>query len=128
MKVKDFVELMSDKTTYLPIAEHRMDDCLLSKKEKLVSKFGYYEVVRATINDEGYLILNLKEDNCCPSYMVRRAKRCLNDYEQGVYFGRYGIRKEFIEEEHPCCMGTKECDACTCGGDKNKCDYYRKEE
>lgn len=22
------------------------------------------------------------------------------------------------------CWGTKECDACSCGGDENKCDFY----
>lgn len=26
------------------------------------------------------------------------------------------------------CMGTKEKDPCTCGGDKTKCDYYEKEK
>lgn len=128
MKVKDFVKLMSDETVYLPIAEHRMDDCLLSKKEKLVSKFGYYEIVRATIDEEGHLILNLKEDNCCPSYRTRIAKRHLSDYEQGVYFGRYGMHKEFVEEEHHYCMSTRGWEACTCGGDKNKCDHCGKEE
>lgn len=69
-----------------------------------------------------------EKDNVCPSYRTRIAKRRLSDYEQGVYFGYYGIRKEFVEEEHHYCLGTRECDACTCGGDKTKCDYYGEEK
>lgn len=68
------------------------------------------------------------KDNICPSYRTRIAKRRLSDYEQGIYFGYYGIRKEFVEEERPYCISTKECEACACGGDRNKCDLYGEEK
>lgn len=69
-----------------------------------------------------------EKDNVCSSYRTRKVKRHLSAYEQGVYFGYYGIRKEFVEEEHHYCLGTRECDTCTCGGDKTKCDYYGEEK
>lgn len=27
-------------------------------------------------------------------------------------------------EHYDVCMGTKECDPCSCGGDMSKCDFY----
>ena len=64
------------------------------------------------------------KDNICPSYRTRIVKRRLSNYEQGVYFGRHGIHKEFVEEEHHYCISTRGWEACTCGGDRNKCDLY----
>ena len=31
---------------------------------------------------------------------------------------------EFLKKEIFVCMGTKEQDECTCGGDRTKCDFY----
>ena len=30
----------------------------------------------------------------------------------------------YIDGKTPRCMGTKEIDVCSCGGDKSKCDFY----
>lgn len=40
---------------------------------------------------------------------------CYYEYPDG-YKGMYGNRGV--------CYGTKECDPCSCGGDKSKCDFY----
>lgn len=34
-----------------------------------------------------------------------------------VYFG-------YTEKKYGICIGTKECDECSCGGDESKCDFY----
>lgn len=62
----------------------------------------------------------------CESYRIRKVQKHLSDYEQGVYFGYYGVRKEYIEVDRPYCMGTRELESCNCGGDKSKCDFYKK--
>lgn len=35
-----------------------------------------------------------------------------------------GKCSSYVEGETPRCMGTKEIDVCSCGGDKSKCDFY----
>ena len=65
-----------------------------------------------------------EDENICASYRVRKVRSYLNDYEQGVYFGRYGIRKEYIEKDEPYCMGTRELESCNCDGDRSKCNFY----
>ena len=67
---------------------------------------------------------NYEDENICASYRVRKVKSYLNDYEQGVYFGRYGIRKEYIEKDEPYCMATRELESCNCDGDRSKCNFY----
>ena len=61
----------------------------------------------------------------CASYRVRKVKTHLSDYEQGVYFGRYGVRKEYIENDEPYCMATRELESCNCDGDRSKCNFKR---
>ena len=65
-----------------------------------------------------------EDENICASYRVRKVKTHLSDYEQGVYFGRYGIRKEYIENDEPYCMATRELESCNCDGDRSKCNFY----
>lgn len=59
----------------------------------------------------------------CDSYHVRKERRYLNDFEKGYYYA-LGIKKDYIEEEVTECYGTRECDPCSCGGDRTKCDFY----
>lgn len=33
-----------------------------------------------------------------------------------------------VEYGKTVCYGTKECEECTCGGDKNKCNFYKTEQ
>ena len=65
-----------------------------------------------------------EDENICASYRVRKVKTHLSDYEQGVHFGRYGTRKEYIENDEPYCMATRELESCNCDGDRSKCNFY----
>ena len=69
-----------------------------------------------------------EDENICASYRVRKVKTHLSDYEQGVYFGRYGVRKEYIENDEPYCMATRELESCNCDGDRSKCNFYMRRD
>lgn len=127
MKVKDFVELVIGKIPYMPIVDNSAEYADLTKKEDLIDKFGEYEVIKVKFvyNNEPYIILHISNKDICTSYRVRKVKLYLNDYEQGVYFGHYGVRKKYIEKDEPYCMGTRELESCNCDGDKSKCNFYR---
>ena len=127
MKVKDFVELVIDKLPYMPIVDNSAEYADLTKKENLVDKFGEYEVIKVEFkhDDMFYIILHISNKDICTSYRVRKVKTHLSDYEQGVYFGRYGIRKKYIENDEPYCAATREFESCTCDGDRNKCNFYK---
>lgn len=127
MKVKNFVELVIGKIPYMPIVDNSAEYADLTKKEDLVDKFGEYEVIKVKFvyNNISYIILHISNKNICTSYGVRKVKSYLNEYEQGVYFGRYGVRKKYIEKDEPYCMGTRELESCNCDGDKSKCNFYR---
>lgn len=126
MKVKDFVELVVGKILYMPIVDNSAKYADLTKKEDLVDKFGEYEVIKVEFkhDDMSYIVLHIRNKNVCASYRVRKVKTHLSDYEQGVYFGRYGIRKEYIENDEPYCMATRELESCNCDGDRSKCNFY----
>lgn len=128
MKVKDFVELVIGKIPYMPIVDNSAEYADLTKKEDLIDKFGEYEVIKVKFvyNNEPYIILHISNKDICTSYRVRKVKSYLNDYEQGVYFGRYGVRKKYIEKDEPYCMGTRELESCNCDGDRSKCNFYEK--
>ena len=53
-------------------------------------------------------------DQMAEMWQLRQKCQC---WEQGGWGVGYDI-----------CIGTKEKDHCTCGGDKTKCDYYVKEK
>ncbi len=128
MKVKDFVELVIGKIPYMPMVDNSAKYADLTKKEDLIDKFGEYEVIKVKFvyNNEPYIILHISNKDICTSYRVRKVRSYLNDYEQGVYFGRYGIRKKYIEKDEPYCMGTRELESCNCDGDRSKCNFYEK--
>ena len=91
----------------------------------MVDKFGEYEVIKVEFkhDDMSYIILHISNKDICTSYRVKKVRTHLSDYEQGVYFGRYGIHKEYVEEDRPYCMGTRELESCNCGGDRSKCNF-----
>lgn len=127
MKVKDFVELVIGEIPYMPIVDNSAKYADLTKKEDLVDKFGEYEVIKVEFkhNNMSYIVLHISNKDVCTSYRVRKVRSYLNDYEQGVYFGRYGIRKEYIEKDESYCMATRELESCNCDGDRSKCIFYK---
>ena len=86
-------------------------------QEVIEVKEGFFRIIYTS--EDAY-----EDENICASYRVRKVKSYLNDYEQGVYFGRYGVRKKYIEKDEPYCMGTRELESCNCDGDRSECTFY----
>lgn len=86
-------------------------------QEVIEVREGFFRIIYTSEDD-------YEDENTCTSYRVRKVKTQLSDYEQGVYFGRYGVRKEYIENDEPYCMATRELEACNCDGDRSKCNFY----
>lgn len=86
-------------------------------QEVIEVREGFFRIIYTSEDD-------YEDENICASYRVRKVKTHLSDYEQGVYFGRYGIRKEYIENDEPYCMATRELESCNCDGDRSKCNFY----
>ena len=86
-------------------------------QEVIEVREGFFRIIYTSEDD-------YEDENICASYRVRKVKTHLSDYEQGVYFGRYGVRKEYIENDEPYCMATRELESCNCGGDRIKCNFY----
>lgn len=97
-------------------------------KESIEENYGDFDLkeVEQPYNDTGLLILYVSQFTKCDCYRTRIVKHYLSEYEKGYYAALHGgARVDFIDEEESYCMGTKECERCTCGGDKRKCDFYR---
>ena len=95
-------------------------------KESIEEDYGDFEL-ESVEQDEttGRLILHVSQFTKCDCYRTRIVKHYLSEYEKGYYAALHGgARVDFIDEEESYCMGTKECECCTCGGDKRKCDFY----
>ena len=86
-------------------------------QEVIEVREGFFRIIYTSEDD-------YEDENICASYRVRKVKTHLSDYEQGVYFGRYGVRKEYIENDEPYCMATRELESCNCDGDRSKCNFY----
>lgn len=95
-------------------------------KSSIGRDFGDFEL-KSVEQDEttGRLILHVSQFTKCDCYRTRIVKHYLSEYEKGYYTALHGgARVDFIDEEESYCIGTKECECCTCGGDKRKCDFY----
>lgn len=53
----------------------------------------------------------------CECYFTRYVKKNIYSPLTGTIIGSFKIREGY-------CSGTKECEVCSCGGNKNKCDKY----
>ena len=86
-------------------------------QEVIEVREGFFRIIYTSEDD-------YEDENICASYRVRKVKTHLSDYEQGVYFGRYGVHKKYIENDEPYCMATRELESCNCDGDRSKCNFY----
>lgn len=95
-------------------------------KESIEENYGDFDLERVEqADDTDLLILYVSKYKKCDSYRTKKVRRYLTEYEKGYYAALHGgARVDFIDEEESYCMGTKECESCTCGGDKRKCDFY----
>lgn len=125
MKVRDWLSVL-DGEFKIKIGEEPTSISLFSKKD-IVDVYGDAELQKVIIDHKRRCTtLKIAVRSQCACYRVRKVQRHLSEYEQGVYFGRYGLKKDYIEEKQAYCIGTKDCESCLCGGDRSKCDFYEK--
>ena len=96
-------------------------------KESIEENYGDFDLkeVKQPYDDTGLLILYVSQFTKCDCYRTRIVKHYLSEYEKGYYTALHGgARVDFIDEEESYCMGTKERECCTCGGDKRRCNFY----
>lgn len=98
-------------------------------KESIEEDYGDFDLKRVEqVDDTDLLILYVSKYKKCDSYRTKKVRRYLTEYEKGFYTALHGRTPvDYIVEDQSYCMGTKECECCTCGGDKRKCDFYHAE-
>ena len=123
MLVKDWLSVIeSDRAIRVRTVKFAMS----GTKSSIERDFGDFELNFVEQDDTTVrLILHVSQFTKCDCYRTRIVKHYLSEYEKGYYAALHGgARVDFIDEEESYCMGTKECECCTCGGDKRKCDFY----
>ena len=90
-------------------------------KESIEEDYGDFDLERVEqVDDTDLLILYVSKYKECDCYRTKKVRHYLTEYEKGSY-----SLVDYIVENQSYCIGTKECECCTCGGDKRKCDFYR---
>ena len=95
-------------------------------KESIEEDYGDFDLERVEqVNDTDLLILYVSKYKECDCYRTRNVRRYLTEYEKGFYAALHdGVTVDYTVENQSYCVGTKECECCTCGGDRRKCDFY----
>ena len=123
MLVKDWLSVIESDCAIRVIT---VKFAMSGTKNSIERDFGDFEL-ESVEQDEttGRLILHVSQFTKCDCYRTRIVKHYLSEYEKGYYAALHGgARVDFIDKEESYCVGTKECECCTCGGDKRKCDFY----
>ena len=123
MLVKNFVDVYQKGDGYLSVV---IDDEEISGSSAYMRNcYADYDIDNITVGKDGYIVLYISKYKKCDSYRTRKVGRYLTDYEKGFYAALHGETPvNYIVENQAYCIGTKECECCTCGGDKRKCDFY----
>lgn len=124
MKVKDWLSIV------IPASNIKVIDGNIKTygtKESIEEDYGDFDLRRVEqVDDTDLLILYVSKYTKCDCYRTKKVRRYLTEYEKGFYAALHGgISTDYIVENQSYCLGTKECEFCTCGGDKRKCDFYR---
>ena len=95
-------------------------------KESVEENYGDFDLERVEqVDDTDLLILYVSKYKECDCYRIKKVRRYLTEYEKGFYSALHGkAPADYTVEDQSYCIGTKECECCTCGGDKRKCDFY----
>ena len=95
-------------------------------KESVEENYGDFDLKRVEqVDGTDLLILYVSKYTKCDCYRTKKVRRYFTEYEKGFYAALHGrVPVDYIVENQAYCMGTKECECCTCGGDKRKCDFY----
>lgn len=60
----------------------------------------------------------------CNCYTEVEEKHYFTEFELGMSFAEGLPNKKFENRKVSHCAGTKECETCSCGGNRAKCDFY----
>ena len=95
-------------------------------KESIDENYGDFDLEKVEqVDDTDLLILYVSKYKECDCYRTKKVRHYLTEYEKGFYTSLYGrATVDYTVENQSYCLGTKECECCTCGGDKRKCDFY----
>ena len=123
MLVKDWLSVVG---TALNIKVVDGNTWAYGTKEGVEENYGDFDLERVEqVDDTDLLILYVSKYKECDSYRTKETRRYLTEYEKGFYTSLYGrAPADYIIENQSYCMGTKEREFCTCGGDKRKCNFY----
>lgn len=59
----------------------------------------------------------------CDCYEERTERHYFTEFERG-FNAALGRKGDYRDRTYGVCLGTRECDRCTCGGNRSKCDFY----
>lgn len=123
MLVKDWLSVVG---TALNIKVVDGNTWAYGTKESVEENYGDFDLERVEqVDDTDLLILYVSKYKECDSYRTKGMRRYLTEYEKGFYASLYGrAPADYIIENQSYCIGTKEREFCTCGGDKRKCNFY----
>lgn len=60
----------------------------------------------------------------CGCYKIRTERHYFSDYDKGYAAAQGRQLPDYEDTYKGFCLGTKEVDRCSCGGDRAKCDFY----
>ena len=123
MLVKDWLSVVIPASNIEVIDENTT---AYGTKESIEEDYGDFDLERVEqVNDTDLLILYVSKYKECDCYRTRNVRRYLTEYEKGFYAALHdGVTADYTVENQSYCIGTKECECCTCGGDRRKCDFY----
>ena len=123
MLVKDWLSVVG---TALNIKVVDGNTWAYGTKESVEENYGDFDLKKVEqVDDTDLLVLYVSKYKKCDSYRTKKVRRYLTEYEKGFYAALHGrVPVDYIVEDQSYCIGTKECECCTCGGDKRKCDFY----
>ena len=123
MLVKDWLSVVG---TALNIKVVDGNTWAYGTKESVEENYGDFDLKKVEqVDDTDLLVLYVSKYKECGCYRTKKMRRYLTEYEKGFYAALHGrVPVNYIVEDQSYCIGTKECECCTCGGDKRKCDFY----
>lgn len=124
MLVKDFVDVYQKGYGYLKvIIDNKETESRASAYMRI--RYADYYIDNIMVGEDGYIVLYISKYKKCDSYRTKKVRRYLTEYEKGFYAAIHGgTPVDYIVENQYYCIGTKERECCTCGGDRRKCDFY----
>lgn len=123
MLVKDWLSVVSSASN-IKIVDG--NTTAYGTKESIEEDYGDFDLERVEqVDDADLLILYVSKYKKCDCYRTKKVRRYLTEYEKGFYASLYGrAPADYTVENQSYCVGTKERECCTCGGDRRKCDFY----